>query len=241
MTVGMSTLLAVFLIGAIVRLPVVTSMFASGIAYLWVTRQDVGLVVDQTMNSTLGLSLLLAVPLFILTANIMNAVTISDRLWNAGYALVGRLPGGHGHVTVLMNAVMSSMTGSAVSDVAGAGTVAVKMMRTQGRYPGGLACAIAASASLLGPLIPPSIPMVLYALLSGASIGALFLAGIIPGLIVGLSISIWIAVIARRRGLPRGERIPLAQWPRIMGEAVMPMTLPAVLLGGIWFGIFAPT
>ena len=126
----MAVLLSVFVLGAVVRLPVVTSMFASGIAYLWATRQDVGLVVDQTMNSTLGLSLLLAVPLFILTANIMNAVTISDRLWNAGYALVGRLPGGHGHVTVLMNAVMSSMTGSAVSDVAGAGTVAVRMMRT---------------------------------------------------------------------------------------------------------------
>ena len=237
----MAVLLCVFALGAVVRLPVVTSMFASGIAYLWATRQDVGLVVDQTMNSTLGLSLLLAVPLFILTANIMNAVTISDRLWNAGYTLVGRLPGGHGHVTVLMNAVMSSMTGSAVSDVAGAGTVAVRMMRTQGGYPAGLACAIAASASLLGPLIPPSIPMVLYALLSGASIGALFLAGIIPGLIVGLSISIWISFIASRRGLPRGERIPLSSWPRIMGEAAMPMTLPAVLLGGIWFGVFTPT
>src|ERR671910_378265 len=92
---------------------------------------------------------------------------------------LGRLPGAHGHVTVLMNLVMSSMTGSAVSDAAGAGTVAVKMMRSQGGYPGGFACAIAASASLLGPLIPPSIPMVLYALLSGASIGTLFIAGIL--------------------------------------------------------------
>lgn len=241
MSVGIITLLSVFVIAAVLRLPVVASMFASGIAYLFATRQDIGLLADQTLNSTLSLSLLLAVPLFILTANIMNAVTISDRLWNAGSAMVGRLRGGHGHVTVLMNLVMSSMTGSAVSDVAGAGTVAVRMMRTQGGYSGGLACAIAASASLLGPLIPPSIPMVLYALLSGASIGALFLAGIVPGLMVAASISIWIFVIADRRGLPRGEAVPLKAWPRVIGQAAVPLTLPVVLLGGIWFGVFTPT
>lgn len=241
MSIGFATLLAVFVVAAILRLSVVASMFASGIAYLFVTRQDIGLLADQTLNSTISLSLLLAVPLFILTANVMNAVTISDRLWNAGSALVGRLRGGHGHVTVLMNVVMSSMTGSAVSDVAGAGTVAVRMMRTQGSYPGGLACAIAASASLLGPLIPPSIPMVLYALLSGASIGALFLAGIVPGLLVALSISAWIFFIAGRRNLPRGETVPLRAWPRVIGQAAVPMTLPFVLLGGIWFGVFTPT
>lgn len=241
MTAGMSALLLVFLVSALLRLPVVTSMFASAIAYLLVSRQDLGLLADQTMNSMLSLSLLLAVPLFILTANVMNAVTISDRLWAAGSALVGRLRGGHGHVTVLMNIVMSSMTGSAVSDVAGAGIVAVRMMRTQGGYPGGLACAIAASASLLGPLIPPSIPMVLYALLSGASIGALFLAGLLPGLLVAVSISAWIFFIAGRRDLPRGEAVPLAAWPGVVGKAAVPMTLPAVLLGGIWFGVFTTT
>jgi len=241
MSIGFATLLIVFVVAAILRLSVVASMFASGIAYLFVTKQDIGLLADQTLNSTISLSLLLAVPLFILTANVMNAVTISDRLWNAGSALVGRLRGGHGHVTVLMNIVMSSMTGSAVSDVAGAGTVAVRMMRTQGGYSGGLACAIAASASLLGPLIPPSIPMVLYALLSGASIGALFLAGIVPGLLVALSISIWIFFIAGKRNLPRGETVPLRAWPRVIGQAFIPMTLPFVLLGGIWFGVFTPT
>lgn len=241
MSIGIITLLSVFITGAVLRLPVVASMFASGIAYLFATKQDIGLVVDQTMNSTIGLNLLLSVPLFILTANVMNAVTISDRLWIAGNALVGRLRGGHGHVTVLMNLVMSSMTGSAVSDVAGAGTVAVRMMRTQGGYPGGLACAIAASASLLGPLIPPSIPMVLYALLSGASIGALFLAGIIPGIIVGFSISLWIYVIAGKRNLPRGEGVKLHEWPGVIAQTIVPMTLPVVLLGGIWFGVFTPT
>jgi tripartite ATP-independent transporter DctM subunit len=179
--------------------------------------------------------------LFILTANIMNAATISERLWTFANAVVGRLPGGHGHVTVLTNLMMSSMTGSAASDAAGAGMVAIKMMRKQGRYPGGLAVAVAASASLLGPLIPPSIPMVLYALISGASIGALFLAGIVPGLLMALSISILILLIAERRKLPRGEPVPIRQLPQAFAQAFVPLTLPAVLLGGIWGGVFTPT
>ena len=96
--------------------------------------------------------------------------------------------------------------------------VAIQMMRKQGHYPGGLAVAITAAASLLGPLIPPSIPMVLYAILiSGASVGALFLAGIVPGLLMALSISILIALIAKRRGLPCGEPVPLRELPCVFG------------------------
>ena len=234
-------LLVVFVVAAALRLSIVLSMFAAGIVYLWVSKQDIGLLVDQTLNTTLTFNVLLAVPLFILTANIMNASTISDRLWTFANTIVGRLPGGHGHVTVLTNLIMSSMTGSAASDAAGAGMVAIRMMRTQGGYPGGLAVAVASAASLLGPLIPPSIPMVLYALISGASIGALFLAGIVPGLLMALSISILILLIAKRRKLPRGEPVPLRQWPEAFGQAFVPLTLPVVLLGGIWGGVFTPT
>lgn len=234
-------LLSVFVVAAALRLSIVLSMFAAGIVYLWASKQDIGLLVDQTLNTTITLNVLLAIPLFILTANIMNAATISERLWTFANAVVGRLPGGHGHVTVLTNLMMSSMTGSAASDAAGAGMVAIKMMRKQGRYPGGLAVAVAASASLLGPLIPPSIPMVLYALISGASIGALFLAGIVPGLLMALSISILILLIAERRNLPRGEPVPIRQLPQAFAQAFVPLTLPAVLLGGIWGGVFTPT
>ncbi|MFT8243034.1 TRAP transporter large permease [Roseomonas sp. BN140053] len=241
MSSSLAVLLLVFVVAALLRLPVVLSMFAAGIAYLWTSGQDIGLLVDQTLNSIITLSVMLAVPLFILTANVMNAATISDKLWNAANLLVGRLPGGYGHVTVLMNIVMSSMTGSAVSDAAGAGMVAIRQMRTQGGYPGGLAVAIASAASLLGPMIPPSIPMVLYALISGASIGSLFLAGIVPGLLMAASISVLILLIAKRRGLPRGERIPAREWPRVLAGTAVPLTLPIVLLGGIWSGIFTPT
>jgi tripartite ATP-independent transporter DctM subunit len=241
MSLGLSALCLTFLLGAVLRVPVVLTMFGSGIVYLWVSGQDVGLIVDQTLNNTIGMNTLLAVPMFILAANIMNAATISDRLWRAANVLVGRLRGGHGHVTVLMNVAMSSMTGSAVSEAAGAGMVAIKMMRQEGRYPGGLAVSVASAASLLGPVMPPSIPLVLYAVISGASVGALFLAGIVPAFLMAVSLSVLISILARRRNLPRAADSQQGSKASILLQALIPLTLPIVLLGGIWSGVFTPT
>jgi tripartite ATP-independent transporter DctM subunit len=203
--------------------------------------QDLGLLVDQTLNSMFSLYVLLAVPMFIFAGNVMNAATISERIWSAADLLVGRLRGGMGHVTVLMNVVMSSMSGSAVSDAAGPGMVSISMMEKVGKYPKGLAVAIAAAASCLGPIIPPSIPMVIYALISTASLGALFLAGIVPGLLMAAALMAWIALIAKKRGLSYGQKISWAQVPGVLSRAALPMTLPILLLGGIWSGVFSPT
>lgn len=241
MSFGLTALCVIFVTGAVLRVPVVLTMLGSGIAYLWASGQDLGLIVDQTLNNTIGMNSLLAVPMFILAANIMNAATISDRLWRAANVLVGRLRGGHGHVTVVMNVAMSSMTGSAVSEAAGAGMVAIKMMRQEGKYPGGLAVSVASAASLLGPVMPPSIPLVLYAVISGASVGALFLAGIIPAFLMALSLSVLISLIARRRNLPRAAETLQGSKAAILLEALVPLTLPMVLLGGIWSGVFTPT
>jgi C4-dicarboxylate transporter, DctM subunit len=241
MSLAILALCAVFILGAVLRFPVSLLMFSCGLAYLIVAKQDIGLIVDQTLNSMFQLYVLLAVPMFILAGNVMNATTISERIWGAADALVGRLRGGMGHVTVLMNVLISSMSGSAVSDAAGAGMVAIRMMRTVGKYPAGFATALAAAAATLGPIIPPSIPMVIYALISGASIGALFLAGIIPGLVMAASLMVLIAIVARKRALPTGRRTPLKEIPSVLGRAVIPLTLPVVLLGGIWGGIFTPT
>ncbi len=232
---------AAILVGALLRFSIVVSMFIGGLVYLWIKGQDIGLLVDQTLNSMFTLYVLLAVPMFILAGNVMNAATISERIWSAADILVGRLRGGMGHVTVLMNVVMSSMSGSAVSDAAGPGMVSIRMMEQVGKYPRGLAVAIAAAASCLGPIIPPSIPMVLYALISGASLGALFLAGVVPGLLMAAALMLWIAWIARGRGLAFGQRIALREVPAVLARAALPLTLPFVLLGGIWSGIFSPT
>ncbi len=206
---------AAFVVFALLRFPIALMMFGCGLVYLWTSRQDIGLLVDQTLNSSFQLHVLLAIPMFILAGNVMNAATIRERIWAAADAVVGRLRGGLGQVTVLMNVVISSMSGSAVSDAAGAGLVAIQMMRKVGGYPAGFAVALTAAASCLGPIIPPSIPMVIYAILSGASVGALFLAGVVPGLLMAASLMIMIAWIGARRGLPVGRAVPLREMPQV--------------------------
>ncbi|MBL8339608.1 MAG: TRAP transporter large permease [Rhodoferax sp.] len=241
MTPGLYALLATVLFGALMRLPLALVMFGGGVAYLFMTRQDVGLLVGQVMSQMTTMYVLVAIPMFILAANIMNAASISDRLWSMANALVGRFRGGMGHVTVVVSMIFSSMSGSAVTDAAGPGLVAVRMMREIGKYPPGLACAIAAAAATIAPIIPPSIPLVIYALISNTSIGALFLAGLLPGALMGATLMLTIWLIARKRGLQAAEHVPLGALPGVMLRATPSLTLPVVLLGGIWSGWFSPT
>jgi C4-dicarboxylate transporter, DctM subunit len=241
MTPGLYALLGAVIFGALIRLPLALVMFGGGAVYLFTTRQDIGLLVGQVMGQMTAMYVLVAIPMFILAANIMNAASISDRLWAMANALVGRFRGGMGHVTVLVSMIFSSMSGSAITDAAGPGLVAVRMMREIGKYPAGLACAITAAAATIAPIIPPSIPLVIYALISGASIGALFLAGLIPGVMMGLALMIAIWLIAKRRNIPAAEHVPVSQLPGVMFRAAPSLTLPVVLLGGIWSGVFSPT
>ncbi len=241
MTPGLYALLGAVIFGALIRLPLALVMFGGGAVYLFTTRQDIGLLVGQVMGQMTAMYVLVAIPMFILAANIMNAASISDRLWAMANALVGRFRGGMGHVTVLVSMIFSSMSGSAITDAAGPGLVAVRMMREIGKYPAGLACAITAASATIAPIIPPSIPLVIYALISGASIGALFLAGLIPGVMMGLALMIVIWLIAKRRNIPAAEHVPVSQLPGVMFRAAPSLTLPVVLLGGIWSGVFSPT
>ena len=241
MTLGLWVLVAVFVGGMLVRFPIAHTMMASGICYLIVTKQDIGLLVDQVLTTMLTMYVLLAIPMFIFAANLMNAATVSERLWNAADAVAGRWRGGLGHVSVLVSVAFSSMSGSAISDAAGPGMVSVRMMRDVAKYPAGFSVALVAAAATIAPIIPPSIALVIYALLSNASVGALFLGGVLPGLIMAAACMIVVAIYARRLNLPRGAIVPLRDVPCALARAVVPMTLPAVLLGGIWGGIFTPT
>jgi C4-dicarboxylate transporter, DctM subunit len=241
MSFAFGILLAVFVVGSVLRVPLAIAMLSAGMAYLFASGQDVGLAADQVMNSMYGSYVMLAIPMFILAANVMNAGTISERLWSAADVVVGRMRGGLGQVTVLVSTIFSSMSGSAITDAAGPGLVAIKMMRSVGNYRPGFAVAITAAAATIAPIIPPSIPMVLYALLTGTSVSAMFLGGVIPGLMMALALMATIAILAKSEGLAVGKRMTKAQGWQAIRRGLLPLTLPVVLLGGIWSGVFTPT
>jgi tripartite ATP-independent transporter DctM subunit len=221
--------------------PVAYAMLVAAIVYLGVKGQDLGLAAEQIIQGLYDSFIILAVPLFIVAANIMNAGTISERLLGFCTAVVGRFRGGLGHVNVVASLIFSGMSGSAVADAAGIGKVIIGMMTRDGRYPGGYAAAITAASATIGPIIPPSIPMVLYALVSDTSIGYLFLGGIVPGLLMGAVLMGLNAWIARRRQFPIEAPVPLAALPRITVNAFPALLMPVILLYGIYGGVTTPT
>ena len=233
-------LLTLFLLAAI-GAPIAYAIILGALVYLAVAGQDIALAGEQIAAGLYGSFVLLAVPLFIVAANIMNAGTISDRLLAFCVAAVGRFRGGLGHVNVVASLIFSGMSGSAVADAAGIGRVIIEMMTRSGQYTRGYAAAITAASATIGPIIPPSIPMVLYALVSNTSVGYLFLAGIVPGLLIGIVLMALNAVISVRRGLVPDKRVPLRDLPRHTVTAFPALLMPIILLYGIYGGVTTPT
>ncbi|MDE3121456.1 MAG: TRAP transporter large permease subunit, partial [Paracoccaceae bacterium] len=160
MSFAFSACLAILLALAALGMPIALAMILAAIGYVGFSGQDLSLPAEQMVQGLYDNFIILAVPLFIVAANIMNAGSISDRLLRFCVALVGRFRGGLGLVNVVANIIFAGMSGSAVADAAGLGKVIIDMMRKDGRYPPGYAAAITAAASTIGPIIPPSIPMV---------------------------------------------------------------------------------
>jgi tripartite ATP-independent transporter DctM subunit len=233
-------LLSLFSLAAI-GTPIALSIIVASVVYLAVAGQDLALAAEQSVQGLYGSFILLAVPLFILAANIMNAGAISERLLNFCNAAVGRFRGGLGHVNVVASLIFSGMSGSAVADAAGIGKIMIGMMTRDGRYSPGYAAAITAASATIGPVIPPSIPMVLYALVSDTSIGYLFLGGILPGLVMGLVLMAMNVHLATKRGFAREEPVPLRDLPRRTFAAFPALLMPAILLYGIYGGVTTPT
>lgn len=226
---------------AAIGTPIALSMIVAAIAYLALVGHDLALASEQILQGLYTSFILLAVPLFIVAANIMNAGTISDRLLNFCVVAIGRFRGGLGHVNVVASLIFSGMSGSAIADAAGIGKVIIEMMTKDSRYPLGFAAAITAASATIGPIIPPSIPMVMYALVSDTSVGYLFFAGILPGLLMGLSLMVMVAVIARRRDFALEAPVPLREIPRQAAQAFPALLMPAILLIGIYGGVTTPT
>ena len=221
--------------------PVGYSIISASIMYFTFGDLDVALAGEKILQGLYKSFVLLAVPLFITAANIMNAGTITDRLLNFCIAVVGRFKGGLGHVNVVASLIFSGMSGSAVADAAGIGKIIIGMMTKDGRYSRGYAAAITAASATIGPIIPPSIPMVLYSVISDTSIGYLFLAGIVPGLIMGLVLMIMNTIIAHKRNFATEPPVPLKKLPKTTIRAFPALLMPAILLYGIYGGVTTPT
>lgn len=235
--VCLATLFFVAAIGA----PIGYSMMVAAIAWLAWTGSDLSLAGEQLIQSIYDGYILLAVPLFIVAANIMNAGSISDRLLEFCNAVVGRFRGGLGHVNIVVSVIFAGMSGSAVADAAGPGKMIIGMMTREGRYSPGYAAGITAASATIGPIIPPSIPMVMYALVSDTSIGFLFLAGIVPGVLMALALAAMNTALAGRAEHKRETPVPLREIPRLTLRAFPVLMLPAILLGGIYGGAITPT
>ena len=241
MSLELATCLLTLFFLAGIGTPIGYSIIVASLVYLGFADFDLALTGEKILQGLYRSFILLAVPLFIVAANIMNAGTISERLLNFCIAAVGRFRGGLGHVNVVASLIFSGMSGSAVADAAGIGKIIIEMMTKDGRYSRGYAAAITAASATIGPIIPPSIPLVLYALVSNTSIGALFLAGILPGLIMGAVLMGMNTYLSTKRGFALEDPVPLKQLPRVTANAFPALLMPVILLYGIYGGITTPT
>ncbi len=241
MTLAFTMCLVVLFALAAIGTPIAHSIIIGALVYLAIKGQDLGIAAEQISYGLYDSFVLLAVPLFIVAANIMNAGAISERLLRFCVGVVGRFKGGLGHVNIVSSLIFSGMSGSAVADAAGIGKVIIEMMTKDNRYSRGYAAAITAASATIGPIIPPSIPMVLYALVSDTSIGYLFLGGIVPGLLMGMVLMAMNTYISHKRGFAADEVVPIREIPGLTVRAFPALLMPVILLYGIYGGVTTPT
>ncbi len=234
------TMFGLFFLWSFLGMSIGNAMLASSIVYLLMSGQDIALVATQSLNGLYGSFVLLAVPLFILAAEIMNAASLTERMYGFADMLVGRFRGGLAQVNILASVIFSGMSGSALADAAGPGKLEVEAMVKAGYSPG-FSAAVSSTSAIIGPIIPPSIPMVLYGVVADTSIGFLFIGGILPGLLLAAGQAAVVAVMARVRDFPVEPAPTLREAVRISVDAFPVLTLPAILLGGIYSGAVTPT
>ena len=233
-------LFPVFGVLVLLRIPVA---FALGLSCVPVFMLDPRLTPFLLMNEmfkSYNAFVLLAVPFFLLAANIMNAAGITDRLVRLSQALVGHLPGGLGHINVVVSMLFAGISGSSTADAAGIGSLLIPQMKKQGFAPS-FTVAVTACSSVMGVIIPPSILMVVWGGLMTVSIGGLFLAGVVPGILVALSQMITVYIYAKIYNYPIYSRSTFKEAALAIVQAILPLMTPMIIVGGIVGGLFTPT
>lgn len=197
-------------------------------------------VVFTKMFNGLNSFTLLAVPLFILAANLMNEGEITEKLIDCCNALVGHFRGGLAYSNILVSMIFAGISGSSQADTAGVGKIFIPAMEKQG-YDKGTSVGVTAASSTLGSIIPPSITMVVYAGIANVSTGALFMTGILPGILLGLAMMAVVRFYSKRKNFPKSERVPIRAALKLLFRSMPALLTPIILIGGIVSGLFTPT
>lgn len=225
--------------GLALGLPVFVALGLAAVVYI-VAAGIEPLIAVQQMFDGLDKFPLLAVPFFVLAGNLMNAGAITDRIYTFAARLVGHVRGGLGHVNVLGSVIFAGMSGTAVADAGGLGTIELKAMRDEG-YDTAFAVGITAASATLGPIIPPSLAMIVYGAVANVSVGQLFAAGLLPGLLVAVTLHAQVAWFARRRNYPRSRRASPGEIADSFVRGLPALVTPVIIIGGMMAGVVTPT
>ncbi len=238
---SMAAIFAVWMVAAALGMPVGYTLILASTAFFIAGGNTLALnfAMDQMLDS-INNFILLAVPFFVLTGNIMNGGGVTDRIFTFAKALVGHFQGGLAHVNIFASLVFSGMSGSALADAGGLGQLEIKSMRDAG-YDDSFAGGITAASCIIGPIIPPSTSLIVYAVVANQSVEQLFIAGFLPGVLIALMLMIMSSIIAKRRGYPREPRPTLREIVTAFRRAFLALMTPVIILYGIFAGVFTPT
>lgn len=229
-----------FIVLIILRVPVAFALGLACAPVLLLSDRLTPIVLMNEMFKSYNAFILLAVPFFLLAANLMNASGITDRLIRFSRALVGHLTGGLGHVNVVVSMLFAGISGSSTADAAGIGSLLIPQMKKQG-FSTSFSVAITACSSVMGVIIPPSIMMVVWGGLMSVSIGGLFLAGVVPGVLIATSQMLAVYIYAKSNNYETTQRSNLKELFVALIQAIPPLMTPVIIVGGIVGGVFTPT
>ncbi len=234
-------LMGVFLVTLALRIPVVFALLLSSLIYVVILKPIPMIILAHRMVGSIQSFPLLALPLYILAADIMNEGQISERLFGFARSLVGHIRGSLGHVVVVADMIFAGISGSISAEAAGLGKMELPMM-TKAGYDMKFAVAVTSSSAIIGPIIPPSIQMILYGMIAEQSVGRLFAGGFIPGVIMGITLMVTVYIYAVKRNYPRDlRRASLREMWAGFKKAFFALLAPVIIFGGIVSGVFTPT